>query len=169
MQRTVFSMLKPGVKWRDCHFAAVDVAIEGLREIGVLVGEKGIYWLRRFWESNGDGGMRKRRRRGGGVMALEDFDAFTKDETYNHLKPGMTLTVEPGIYFNQPLYEDYLSTYPHGKSFVDETVLSKYWDVGGVRIEDVVLITEDGYENLTPAPKEIVDIERITGCGKSVI
>lgn len=196
MQRTVFSMLKPGVKWRDCHFAAVDVAIEGLREIGVLVGEKGdilasqvlgkvffphglghhvglethdVLYSDLISASNGDGGMRKRRRRGGGVMALEDFDAFTKDETYNHLKPGMTLTVEPGIYFNQPLYEDYLSTYPHGKSFVDETVLSKYWDVGGVRIEDVVLITEDGYENLTPAPKEIVDIERITGCGKSVI
>jgi Xaa-Pro dipeptidase len=32
-------------------------------------------------------------------------------------------------------------------------VLNQYWDVGGVRIEDDILVTEDGYENLTTAPK----------------
>jgi Xaa-Pro dipeptidase len=32
-------------------------------------------------------------------------------------------------------------------------VLDKYWDVGGVRIEDDILVTKDGYENLTWAPK----------------
>ncbi|KAK6506099.1 hypothetical protein TWF506_011021 [Arthrobotrys conoides] len=199
MQQTVFKMLKPGVKWRDCHFAAADVAIDGLRKIGVLVGEKRdilasqvlgkVFFphglghhvglethdvlysdlISASGSSNGGVEMNKRRRKAGGVITIEEFEAFTKEETYNHLKPGMTLTVEPGIYFNQPLYEDYLETYPSNRSFVNETVLSKYWDVGGVRIEDVVLITEDGYENLTPAPKEIVDIERIASCGRSTI
>lgn len=32
-------------------------------------------------------------------------------------------------------------------------MLDRYWDVGGVRIEDVILVTETGYENLTTAPK----------------
>ncbi|KAF3193903.1 hypothetical protein TWF225_008100 [Orbilia oligospora] len=206
MQKKVFSMLKPGVKWRDCHFAAVDVAIEGLKEIGLLVGKKEdilasqvlgkvffphglghhvglethdvLYYDLISASSGGsgdnvDGGMnttKVRMRKAGGVITIDEFDAFTKEEIYNHLKPGMTLTVEPGIYFNQPLYEDYLETFPSNKTFVNETVLSKYWDVGGVRIEDVVLITEDGYENLTPAPKEIIDIERITSCrARSVV
>jgi Xaa-Pro dipeptidase len=56
-------------------------------------------------------------------------------------------------------------------------VLERYWDVGGVRIEgefflkeargreandaDNILITEDGYENLTTAVKEVEDMERI--------
>ena len=32
-------------------------------------------------------------------------------------------------------------------------MLEKYWDVGGVRIEDDILVTERGFENLTTAPK----------------
>ena len=32
-------------------------------------------------------------------------------------------------------------------------MLERYWAVGGVRIEDCILVTEDGYENLTTAPK----------------
>jgi len=55
--------------------------------------------------------------------------------------------------------------------------LNKYWEVGGVRIEgksglefrfvgltratDNILITKDGYENLTTAPKDVADMEKI--------
>ena len=37
--------------------------------------------------------------------------------------------------------------------FINQDLLAKYYPVGGVRIEDDILVTEDGYENLTTAPK----------------
>jgi len=37
--------------------------------------------------------------------------------------------------------------------FIDRDVLEKYWGVGGVRIEDNVVILKDGYDNLTDTPK----------------
>ena len=61
------------------------------------------------------------------------------------LEPGMVLTIEPGIYIAE------------GSEGVDP----KWWSIG-VRIEDDVLVTEDGYENLSAgAPREIADIEAL--------
>ncbi|MFQ5770634.1 MAG: M24B family metallopeptidase, partial [bacterium] len=63
---------------------------------------------------------------------------------YGALQPGMVITVEPGIYI------------PEG-SDLDKA----YWNIG-IRIEDDVLVTEDGYKILSDkAPKEIDDIEKL--------
>ncbi len=60
------------------------------------------------------------------------------------LEPGMVITVEPGIYI------------PEGAEIDKE-----YWNIG-VRIEDDVLVTEDGYQLLShKAPREIADIEMV--------
>jgi Xaa-Pro dipeptidase len=40
-------------------------------------------------------------------------------------------------------------------------VLNKYWEVGGVRIEDNILITKDGFQNLTTAVKDVDEMEKI--------
>jgi Xaa-Pro dipeptidase len=40
-------------------------------------------------------------------------------------------------------------------------VLNKFWEVGGVRIEDNILITKDGYENLTTAVKDVAEMEKL--------
>jgi Xaa-Pro dipeptidase len=40
-------------------------------------------------------------------------------------------------------------------------VLEKYWQVGGVRIEDNILVTETGYDNLTTVVKDVAGMEKI--------
>lgn len=60
------------------------------------------------------------------------------------LEVGMVVTVEPGIYFHPHLLAEVRDS-----EFIDHKVLARYEPVGGVRIEDVVLITSDGFENLT--------------------
>jgi hypothetical protein len=70
-----------------------------------------------------------------------------------HLEPGMVVTVEPGLYFSDfALSKVYLRDRTHAK-YINKNVLAKYMPVGGVRIEDDILVTTDGYENLTTAPK----------------
>ncbi|KAK3059228.1 hypothetical protein LTR09_000794 [Extremus antarcticus] len=69
------------------------------------------------------------------------------------LKAGMVVTIEPGLYFNRFILKtQFLNKEKHSK-FIDEKVLDKFFPVGGVRIEDDILITKDGYENLSTAPK----------------
>jgi Xaa-Pro dipeptidase len=50
---------------------------------------------------------------------------------------------------------------PELGKYIDTEVLERYWSVGGVRIEDNVHITKDGYENLTSAPKAIEEVESL--------
>jgi hypothetical protein len=82
------------------------------------------------------------------------------------LQEGMIVTVEPGIYFSQyALTRVYLPDPVHGK-FINRSVLAKYLPVGGVRIEDDILVTSKGYENLTTAPKGDEALKIIRGEGK---
>jgi Xaa-Pro dipeptidase len=74
------------------------------------------------------------------------------------------ITVEPGIYFCKFIIEPYLRD-PTLSKYIDEAVLDKYWEVGGVRIEDNVHVTKDGYENLTNAPKFDLD-STVHGVGR---
>lgn len=65
----------------------------------------------------------------------------------------MVVTVEPGIYFCRPYVEAYFLRRPEHARYIDAAALERYWGVGGVRVEDCVLVTSDGYEDLTTAPK----------------
>ena len=75
------------------------------------------------------------------------------------LQEGMVITVEPGIYFNAYALEmDYLRSPIHSK-YINKNVLRRYLHVGGVRIEDDILITRSGHENLTLAPKVVDQLQ----------
>ena len=65
-------------------------------------------------------------------------------------------TVEPGIYFHQHLLAPVRDS-----KHINHEVLKRYESVGGVRIEDVILITADGHENLTTVGKETAWIEGV--------
>jgi Xaa-Pro dipeptidase len=75
-----------------------------------------------------------------------------------NLEAGFVVTVEPGVYFCDFLIDPVLNDAITGK-FINKEALDKYKSVGGVRIEDNVLITQDGHVNLTTAPKEIDEVE----------
>lgn len=65
-------------------------------------------------------------------------------------------TVEPGIYFNL-----HLLAAARDSEFIDHEVLARYEPVGGVRIEDVVLITSDGFENLTTVRSDVPWVQAV--------
>lgn len=56
-------------------------------------------------------------------------------------------------YFSRQYIEALYLNHPTHSQYIDRDVLEKYYPVGGVRIEDDILVTKDGYENLTTAPK----------------
>lgn len=74
----------------------------------------------------------------------------------------MVLTVEPGIYFCDIAIKPHLDHPVHSK-YIDVSILDKYWTVGGVRIEDVILVTADGNENLSTALKGDAMLDVING------
>lgn len=78
----------------------------------------------------------------------------------------MVVTVEPGIYFSVYALQYFYLPSPIHSKYINVEVVQRYLPVGGVRIEDDILITSKGYENLTKAPKGDAMLEIIRN-GKS--
>ena len=76
------------------------------------------------------------------------------------LEPGMVITIEPGCYFIPALLEPALQD-AQLKAYLNVRLLTDMMHFGGVRIEDNLLITPAGYENLTDIPKERKEIESL--------
>ncbi|MDF3290852.1 aminopeptidase P family protein [Streptomyces silvisoli] len=138
-QEAGIAAVRPGAKYRDFHDAAQRVLAEKLVEWGIVEGpvervlELG---LQRRWTLHGTGHM----------LGLDVHDcAQARTETYveGTLEPGMVLTVEPGLYFQ-----------------ADDTLVPEEYRGIGVRIEDDILVTEDGNRNLSAAlPRRADEVE----------
>ena len=167
MQENCIKRLRPGVKMYDLHIMAHKIAIMGLLKLGILKGDpQDIYdaGTSRAFYPHGLGhhvGLEVHDVIDLPIMRyIEDCPVLdnatalppcTADQPL--LEEGMVITIEPGIYFSRyEIMRAYLSSPIHSK-FIDQEVLDRYWAVGGVRIEDDLLITAKGYENLTTAPK----------------
>ncbi|KAF2086347.1 putative Xaa-Pro aminopeptidase [Saccharata proteae CBS 121410] len=169
MQNTVISMLAPGVRFLNMHYIAHHIAISGLLRLRILHnGTKeeifGAGTSRAFFphglghhvglEVHDVSGVPLMARASNFQHAVYDAELCKSpvDPNSNALEEGMVVTVEPGIYFSSVALAQYLESPIHSK-YINKDILQRYLPVGGVRIEDDILITETGYENLTTAPK----------------
>ncbi len=76
------------------------------------------------------------------------------------LEQGNIITVEPGFYFNKEWLDTFYNDQEKGK-YYNKKQIASHVSLGGVRIEDVILVTADGYKNLTNLAKTIDDIEKL--------
>lgn len=139
-QYAAIKAVKPGAYWIKPHEVAVKVLTEGLIKLGILKGnlqkliDEGAYqkfYMHRTGHWLG--------------MDVHDVGSYRMAKKWRRLEPGMTLTVEPGLYIAK------------GTKGVD-----KKWQGIGIRIEDDVLVTENGCRVLSEGvPKEISEIEAL--------
>jgi Xaa-Pro dipeptidase len=165
MQEKCLAAIKAGVLWEDVHTIAHKVAIDGLLKIGILKGDaKEILDNRTsvaFFPHGLGHYLGMDTHDTGGDANYEDKDTmFRYLRVRGTLPAGSVITVEPGVYFCNFIIEPYLKDEKHAK-YIDSKVLEKYWDVGGVRIEDDVVVTESGIDNLTTTVKDPEEIERL--------
>ena len=139
-QEAAFEACRPGAGFLDPHRAAMRVLAHGLVELGVLEDAE---------QALAEDDQRYRRWTLHGVSHMLGIDvhdcASARDEAYRHgvLEPGHVLTLEPGLYF-QP----------------DDLLVPEDLRGIGVRIEDDVVVTEDGCRNLSAAlPRDSAGIE----------
>lgn len=165
MQTQCMTRLKAGVEWDGIHSLAHKIAVDGLLKIGILKGKAADILQARTSTAFFPHGL-------GHFMGMDTHDTggranysdpnimFRYLRVRRPLPAGCVITVEPGIYFCRFIIEPYLKDPKHSQ-FVDRDVLERYWSVGGVRIEDDVMITENGFENLTNVPREMDELEAL--------
>ncbi|KAL0640195.1 hypothetical protein Q9L58_000753 [Maublancomyces gigas] len=173
MQRECIKRTVKGVDWRDTHSLAHRIAVKGLLQLGILYNgsEEEIFraGTSKAFFPHGLGhflGLDTHDVEGTpDVKSPVDLCSFAtlptptvgrglyKTTVRRTLQPRMVITVEPGMYeyFCEFIIKPYLEHAVHG-NYINKKVLDKYWDVGGVRIEDDILVLEHGNENLTTAP-----------------
>jgi Xaa-Pro aminopeptidase len=170
-------LAKPGMSNKDLHLNACRIIASGLKELGLMKGDPA--------EAVAAGAHALFMPHGlGHMMGLDVHDMESLGENfvgYNEevkrssqfglaflrfalpYKPGHVFTVEPGIYFIPELMEMWKA---EGKfsQFINYEKAVTWLGFGGVRIEDDVLITNDGSRMLgKTAPKTVKEIEEVCG------
>ncbi len=139
-QEAAIEAVKPGNHWNDPHHAAVRIITKGLQKLGLIKGN-----LRTLIKDEAYRRFFVHRTGHWLGMDVHDVGEYKIDGVWRLLEAGMVLTVEPGIYIQ-----------PGSRG-----VAKKWWGIG-VRIEDDVLVTKDGYEILSEGvPKSVDEIEAL--------
>lgn len=139
-QKEAIAMAKPGVTLPAIHKHVCDVLIDGMLSLGLLKGKAEEIFksgqFRRFYPHNTSHWL---------GMDVHDVGLYLKNGEPRKFEPGMVFTIEPGFYV-QPDDKEAPPEFRHI----------------GIRIEDDILITATGHENLTKdAPKEREEIEAL--------
>lgn len=138
----VINMVKPGVGFMELHEKCVDVVTEELLKAHLLKGSKSEII------ENGDYKKFFMHRTGHWLgMDVHDAGSYRENNDWRKLEPGMVFTVEPGIYIQAGC----------------EGVSEEFYNIG-VRIEDDIVVTENGFEVLTSkVPKKADEVEKLMG------
>jgi Xaa-Pro aminopeptidase len=141
VEKSCIAAVRPGNDIERIHEQAIDLLTRGMIELGLLEGEpaelieKGAY--KRFYMHRTSHWL---------GMDVHDVGIYAPDGKSRPLAPGIVLTIEPGLYV----------------AAETANVPDEYRGIG-IRVEDDILVTADGHENLTiTIPKEIDDLEALT-------
>jgi Xaa-Pro aminopeptidase len=139
-QESCIEMTKPGVRIDELHQRSVEILTEGMVRLGLLQGETGKLIeeekYKQFYMH-----------RLGHYLGIDvhDVGRYHLDGESRRLEPGMVTTIEPGLYIS-PQTRD---------------IPEKYLGIG-VRIEDDILVTENGPHILSSkAPKQVEELEEL--------
>ena len=139
-QLAAIKKVKPGNHWNHPHEAAVKELTKGLIDIGLLKGD-----LKELIENNAYNKFYMHRTGHWLGMDVHDVGDYKINGKWRKLEPGMVLTVEPGLYI----------------AAKSKGVSKKWWDIG-IRIEDDILVTKDGFDILSKdTPKTVAEIEKV--------
>ncbi|MBL8375821.1 aminopeptidase P N-terminal domain-containing protein [Accumulibacter sp.] len=140
-QQAAIDAVRPGASFMDYHQAALRVLSQGLIDLKLITGsvdgaiESEAY---KPWYMHRTGHWL-----GLDVHDVGEYRTGSEDSAWVKLVPGMTLTVEPGLYFRP------------------DTNVPQHLHGIGVRIEDDVLVRADGCMVYTSAPKAVAEIEEV--------
>lgn len=170
----VLEVAKPGVKWWDVHFAVCRIITERLQQLGLMKGdveESLKAGAHAMFLPHGLGhsmGMDVHDMEGLGQVYV-GFDDEVRPSTQfgtnalrfgRRLQKGFVVTDEPGIYFIPALIDDWKKNGTNAQ-FLNFDKIDEYRDFGGIRIEDDVLITDEGcrFIGSKRIPYHVEDVE----------
>ena len=167
--------MKPGVPFKDVHLTAAKTIAEGMKNLGFMKGNvddavsAGAHAL---FFPHGLGhqmGLDVHDMEGLGENNVGYDDLVKRSDQFGlaylrfakKLEPGFVLTVEPGIYFMPELVGQWKSQNKFTE-FINYDKVEKTIGLGGIRIEDDVLVTKNGHRVLgKPIPKTVEEIEAL--------
>lgn len=171
-QENVMTSMRPGVSWADMHVVAERTILHALVDGGVLKGDVDDMFKVNLGAVFLPCGL-------GHLIGIDTHDVggyldghpprgkragLNKLRTARILEQGMCLTVEPGCYFIDALLDVALAD-PATAPFFNVPRLDEFRQFGGVRLEDVVVVTNDGIVNLTLCPRTTAEIESVMANG----
>lgn len=161
-QNTCIDMIKPDVDFYDVHRQSARSIIEGLSELGFFKTSNLDELLKndvhRIFYPHGIGHLLG--------IDVHDVGAPKRKLKVKHLraaivlKANMAVTIEPGIYFIEAYFNS-AKVRAKYKKWINWNVADAYADVGGIRIEDDIVVTAKGHLNLTTVPKDRKEIEKL--------
>ena len=169
--------VKPGITNKELHIMACETIASGLKDIGLMKGdvkEAVTCGAHALFMPHGLGhmlGLDVHDMEGLGEDYVGYDDQVKRSDQFGlaflrlgkKLEPGFVFTIEPGIYFIPALIDQWKSEQKFGE-FINYDRVESYKDFGGIRIEDNILVTNNGYK--VPGkriPKTVSDVENIMG------